>query len=140
MINSMQYIFVAGNSNHLYKKIASDLSFLYIEWQYLELREKLEKITDFEEKMEFFLNYKSRNDQSSEKSSEIFLNFFIKLAMHNCSEKEEKEVIKRSLYLLKKIIIIWPETRIKFNTLEKQCQNIIRNEQVQHLVDFLKKI
>lgn len=45
---------MAGNSNHLYKKIASDLSFLYIEWQYLELREKLEKITDFEEKMEFF--------------------------------------------------------------------------------------
>jgi len=32
------------------------------------------------------------------------------------------------------IIIIWPDTRIKFNTLEKQCQNIIKNEQVQHLV------
>ena len=36
------------------------------------------------------------------------------------------------------IIIIWPDTRIKFNTLEKQCQNIIKNEQVQHLVkDFI---
>jgi hypothetical protein len=133
MINSMQYIFVAGNSNNLYKKIASDLSFLYIEWQYMELREKLEKMTSFEEKMNFLQSLRAKNGQSSEKSSEIFLNFFIKLAMHNCSEKEEKEVIKRSLYLLKKIIIIWPDTRIKFNTLEKQCQNIIKNEQVQHL-------
>ncbi len=103
MINSMQYIFVAGNSNNLYKKIASDLSFLYIEWQYLELREKLVKFDNFEDKMNFFQSLKSKNDQSSEKSSEIFLNFFIKLAMHNCSEKEEKEVIKRSLYLLKKV-------------------------------------
>jgi len=30
--------------------------------------------------------------------------------MHNCTEKEEKDVIKRSLYLLKKIFIIWPHT------------------------------
>ena len=107
MINSMQYIFVAGNSNSLYKKIASDLSFLYIEWQYIELREKLEKMGSNEEKLNFFQNLKSKNGQSSEKSSEIFLNFFIKLAMHNCSEKEEKEVIKRSLYLLKKVILIF---------------------------------
>jgi hypothetical protein len=52
---------------------------------------------------------------------EIFLNFFIKLAMHNCTEKEEKEVIKRSLYLLKKIFIIWPQTKIKFETINNQC-------------------
>lgn len=103
MINSMQYIFVAGNSNNLYKKIASDLSFLYIEWQYQELRERLQRFETFEEKMTFFQSLKNKNNQSSEKSSEIFLNFFIKLAMHNCSEKEEKEVIKRSLYLLKKV-------------------------------------
>ncbi len=48
---------------------------------------------------------------------EIFLNFFIKLALHNCSDKEDKEVIKRSLYLLKKIFIIWPDTKIKFETI-----------------------
>lgn len=103
MINSMQYIFVSGNSNNLYKKIASDLSFLYIEWQYLEMRENLAKFKDPEQKKAYFLSLKTKNDQSAEKSSEIFLNFFIKLAMHNCSEKEEKEVIKRSLYLLKKV-------------------------------------
>jgi hypothetical protein len=69
----------------------------------MELREKLEKMTSFEEKMNFLQSLRAKNGQSSEKSSEIFLNFFIKLAMHNCSEKEEKEVIKRSLYLLKKV-------------------------------------
>lgn len=39
--------------------------------------------------------------------------------MHNCTEKEDKEVIKRSLYLLNKIFIIWPETKIKFETLRR---------------------
>lgn len=102
----MQYIFVSGYSNSLYKKIASDLSFLYIEWQYKELRERLEHAQKIETKKEILNSVKNKADQSSEKSSEIFLNFFIKLAMHNCSEKEkdEKEVIKRSLYLLKKVI------------------------------------
>ena len=65
MINSMQYIFVAGNSNNLYKKIASDLSFLYIEWQYQELREKLKRFETFEEKKAFFLSLKNKNRQTS---------------------------------------------------------------------------
>ena len=97
MINSMQFIFVSSSSNHLYKKIASDLSFIYIEWQYKEHREKLQLLKTKEEKIEYL------NKIKVDECPDIFLNFFIKLTMHNCSEKEDKEVIKRSLYLLKKV-------------------------------------
>lgn len=44
MINSMQYIMMQPNpisSNVINKKIAWDLSFLYIEWKFRELREEL---------------------------------------------------------------------------------------------------
>lgn len=53
--------------------------------------------------------------------------------MHNCTEKEEKDVIKRSLYLLKKIFIIWPHTQIKFDTINKQCINLIKQDKQQQL-------
>ncbi len=95
----MQYIFVSANANNLYRKIASDLSFIYIEWQYQELREELEKIPTRAEKINYLNNLKM------DECPEIFLNFFIKLAMRN-SEKDNQEVIKRSLYLLKKVNII----------------------------------
>ena len=64
----------------------------------------------------------------NDECAEIFLNFFIKLAMHNCTEKEDKEVIKRSLYLLKKVFIIWPDTKIKFETIKKQIGNLQKND------------
>jgi len=44
MINSMQYIMMQPNpinSNVMNKKIAWDLSFLYIEWKFKELREEI---------------------------------------------------------------------------------------------------
>jgi len=52
---------------------------------------------------------------------EIFLNFFIKLAINNNIDKTEKEVIKRSLYLLKKLFIIWPELRFRLESLYRYC-------------------
>ena len=71
---------------------------------------------------------------------EILLNFFIKLAMSNCYDKEDKDIIKRSLYLLKKIFIIWPNTKIKLETIKKMCENItkIDNLQIDRKLDKLK--
>jgi hypothetical protein len=39
--------------------------------------------------------------------------------MNNCYDKEDKDIIKRSLYLLKKIFIIWPNTKIKLDSIRK---------------------
>lgn len=44
MVNSMQWLMVANNptsTNPLVKKIASDMSFIYIEWKYKEAKAKL---------------------------------------------------------------------------------------------------
>ncbi len=44
MVNSMQWLMVANNptsSNPLVKKIASDMSFIYIEWKFKEAKTKL---------------------------------------------------------------------------------------------------
>lgn len=43
------------------------------------------------------------------------MNFFIKVALNNCNDKDDKEIMKRSLYLLKKTLILWPNTRKKFD-------------------------
>jgi hypothetical protein len=51
----------------------------------------------------------------SEKAAEICLNFFIKVAFHNCTDKEDKDIMKRFLYLLKKMLILWPNTKKKFD-------------------------
>ena len=100
MINSMQYILVSSTStsNNHNKKIASDLSFIYIEWQYKEVCEQLKLLKTSEEKKNYIANL--RQDECPE----IFFNFFIKLSIQNCLEKEEKDAIKRSLYLLKKVL------------------------------------
>lgn len=48
MVNSMQWLMVANNptsGNPLVKKIASDMSFIYIEWKFLETKEKLNEST-----------------------------------------------------------------------------------------------
>jgi hypothetical protein len=58
--------------------------------------------------------------------SEILLNFFIKMAMTNCFEKEDIDMIKRSLYLLKKIFIIQPNTKIKIETIKKVCETLTK--------------
>ena len=44
MVNNMQYLMVANNpssTNPLVKKIASDMSFIYIEWKFKEIKDKL---------------------------------------------------------------------------------------------------
>lgn len=44
MVNSMQWLMVANNptsTNPLVKKIASDMSFIYIEWKFKEAKFKL---------------------------------------------------------------------------------------------------
>jgi hypothetical protein len=46
MINSMQWLMVTSNpssQNPLVKKIASDLSFIYIQWKYRDIKQKLEE-------------------------------------------------------------------------------------------------
>lgn len=47
MVNSMQWLMVATNptsTNPLVKKIASDMSFIYIEWKFKEVRDKIKNI------------------------------------------------------------------------------------------------
>ena len=114
MVNSMQWLMVANNptsTNPLVKKIASDMSFIYIEWKYKEAKAKL---TEAEPEQRITLI----QDQLNDRAAEICLNFFIKVALNNSSDKDDKEIMRRSLYLLKKTLILWPNTRKKFDTIK----------------------
>lgn len=54
MVNSMQWLMVANNptsQNPLIKKIASDMSFIYIEWKFKEVKDKLQNKETDEEKV-----------------------------------------------------------------------------------------
>jgi hypothetical protein len=45
----MQYLMITNNpssNNPLVKKISSDMSFIYIEWKFKEVKEKLKDIQD----------------------------------------------------------------------------------------------
>ena len=53
-------------------------------------------------------------DSLNDRAAEICLNFFIKVALNNSSDKDDKEIMKRSLFLLKKTLILWPHTKKKF--------------------------
>jgi hypothetical protein len=113
MVNSMQWLMVANNptsTNPLVKKIASDMSFIYIEWKFKEARGKLAEAPP--EQRAHLLE-----DSLNDRAAEICLNFFIKVALNNSSDKDDKEIMKRSLYLLKKTLILWPNTRKKFDTI-----------------------
>ena len=97
-----------SSTNPLVKKIASDMSFIYIEWKFKEIKEKLKELPQ-EEKARFL------ETTYNERAAEICLNFFIKVALNNCNDKDDKEIMKRSLYLLKKTLILWPNTKKKFD-------------------------
>ena len=118
----MQYLVLPLHQSSMYKKIAIDLALIYIEWQYQEIKEKLEKETDVEKKLAII------NQPLTEQSKdirEIFVNFFIKLAINSCQDKEEKEnITRKALYLLKKWLIISPGTQIKYNAIEKFLNGI----------------
>lgn len=109
----MQWLMVANNptsSNPLVKKIASDMSFIYIEWKFKEARAKL---------LEAPIEKKGAvlEDSLNDRAAEICLNFFIKVALNNSSDKDDKEIMKRSLYLLKKTLILWPNTKKRFEAI-----------------------
>ena len=53
----------------------------------------------------------------NDRAAEICLNFFIKVALNNSSDKDDKEIMKRSLFLLKKTLILWPHTKKKFEAI-----------------------
>ena len=40
------------------------------------------------------------------------------MALNNCNDKDDKEIMKRSLYLLKKTLILWPNTKKKFDNIK----------------------
>jgi hypothetical protein len=113
MVNSMQWLMVANNptsTNPLVKKIASDMSFIYIEWKFKEAKAKLADCpTENKQKI--------LEDPTNERAAEICLNFFIKVALNNSSDKDDKEIMKRSLFLLKKTLILWPNTKKKFEAI-----------------------
>lgn len=87
MVNSMQWLMVATNptsTNPLVKKIASDMSFIYIEWKFKEVRDKIKNIESLDEKIKIL------DDTYNERAAEICLNFFIKVALNNCNDKDDK--------------------------------------------------
>lgn len=54
MINSMQWIMVTTNStpaNAFLKKIAIDMSFVYIEWKFKDVREKIMTVGTMDKKI-----------------------------------------------------------------------------------------
>lgn len=113
MVNSMQWLMVANNptsSNPLVKKIASDMSFIYIEWKFKQAKSKLLEAPP-EKKVSVL------QDSLNDRAAEICLNFFIKVALNNSSDKDDKEIMKRSLFLLKKTLILWPNTKKRFEAI-----------------------
>ena len=113
MVNSMQWLMVANNptsTNPLVKKIASDMSFIYIEWKFKQAKAKL---------LQTPANQKAvvLEDTLNDRAAEICLNFFIKVALNNSSDKDDKQIMKRSLFLLKKTLILWPNTKKKFEAI-----------------------
>jgi hypothetical protein len=86
MVNSMQWLMVANNptsTNPLVKKIASDMSFIYIEWKFKETKAKLLD-TPANQKVAVI------EDTLNDRAAEICLNFFIKVALNNSSDKDDK--------------------------------------------------
>jgi len=98
------------------KKIASDISFIYIEWLFQELREKFSSVETFEEKQLIL------KDIQDDQCRDIFLNFFIKIAITNNLDREENNVIKRSLYCLNKLFIIWPDMKFNLESIQRHCR------------------
>lgn len=130
----MQWLMVTSNpaaNNPLVKKIASDLSFIYIQWKYRDTKKKLEeymaKIANDPRipPYEIACNRRGIIDESmNEKAAEICLNFFIKVAFFNSTDKEDRDIMRRSLYLLKKMLILWPNTRKRFEQIKILVQKM----------------
>ncbi len=40
------------------------------------------------------------------------------MALNNSNDKDDKEIMKRSLYLLKKTLILWPHTKKRFESIK----------------------
>jgi hypothetical protein len=46
------------------------------------------------------------------------------VAFFNSTDKEDREIMKRSLYLLKKMLILWPSTKKKFDQIKVVVQKL----------------
>lgn len=82
----MQWLMVANNptsSNPFVKKIASDMSFIYIEWKFKEVKAKLLEASS-ENKAAVL------EESFNDRAAEICLNFFIKVALNNSNDKDDK--------------------------------------------------
>lgn len=113
----MQYLVLPMQQSSMYKKIAIDLALIYIEWQYQDIKEKLDKEPDVDKKLVIINQHLV---EQSRDIREIFVSFFIKLAINSCQEKEEKEnITRKALFLLKKWLIISPGAPIKYNAVDK---------------------
>jgi hypothetical protein len=109
-----------GNDVRLERKIKERMS----ENGFREFKKQLIK--------EFLSKENNQSNQSRENNqvvADIFLNFFLKLAVISCQEKEDKELVQRSLYLLKKALFIWPETVIKFENIKTTLSKIVGQDQ-----------
>ena len=117
----MQYLVLPHHQSSMYKKIAIDLALLYMEWHYQDLKDRVDKEQDSGKKLDII--HQPFTEQTKD-IREIFINFFIKLAINSCQDKEEKEnITRKALFLLKKWLIISPGTVIKYQFIEKTLNN-----------------
>ena len=85
----------------------------------------MESTAKFDEKVRFI------QDALDDERKDIFVNFFIKLAVNNVQEKDDKEhITKKALYLLKKFLLIAPNTNLKYTIVEKIINSYNRDIQV----------
>jgi len=137
MINSMQYLVLPLHQSSMYKKIAIDLALIYIEWQYQDIKEKIQKEPSTDNKQQAL---ETIMNDSTKDIRDIFVNFFIKLAINSCQDKEDKEnITKKALFLLKKWLILSPGFNIKYQSIEKFLNGIEQSLKQGYYRDGLDK-
>ena len=55
------------------------------------------------------------------------MNFFLKLSFYNSLSKDDRDIMRRSLYLLKKMLLLWPKTAKKYEQIRSIIQKMRSN-------------
>jgi hypothetical protein len=129
MINSMQCLVISTNptsTQPVVKKVSSDMSFIYNEWKYEELKTRLDARGELSREAVL----EGWNKEYT-KASDICMNFYLKLSFYNSLNKEDRDIMKRSLYLLRKMLLLWPKTAKKYDQIKSIIQKMRINQNSQ---------
>jgi len=89
------------------------------------------------EKLGFLSKYYTHNEIQF---SEIFVNFFIRLIFNSCLQKEEKDILHKSLYMLRKTFFIWPNIVYKFDQIKQIITKFQIKDQLFNSLDSQEKL